>query len=94
MVIFFFFCNNGFQNTFVYQPTLNTLDLKEDKGTDHVIGWKLEGVYTSKLKPLYAAFLHSIKLSGYRIGTQFDNNLAVEQTIVRPKLKILTLSMI
>ena len=24
------------------------------------------------LKPLYTAFLHNIKLSGYRIGMQFD----------------------
>ena len=34
----------------VYQPTLNTLELKEDKGTDYVVGWKSEGVYTSTLK--------------------------------------------
>ena len=26
-----------FQNMFVYQPTLNTLELKEDKGTDYTI---------------------------------------------------------
>ena len=46
-----------------YEPTLNTLELKEDKGTDYVIGWKSKGIYTSNLKPLYTAFLHSIKLS-------------------------------
>ena len=33
----------------VYQPTLDTLELKEDKITDYVIGKKSEGVYTSKL---------------------------------------------
>ena len=33
----------------VYQPTLNTLELKEDKGTDYVVGWKSEGAYTSTL---------------------------------------------
>ena len=42
------------------------LELKKDKGIDYVLGWKSKGVYTSKLKPLYTAFLHSIKFSGYR----------------------------
>ena len=35
---------------------------------------KRKGAYNSKLKPLYTAFLHDIKLSGYRIGTKFDKN--------------------
>ena len=35
---------------------------------------------TSKIKPLYTAFLHIIKLSGYKIGIKLDNSsLAVEQ---------------
>ena len=50
---------------FVYQPTL--------------LGWKSKGVYNSKLKPLYTAFLYSINISGYRIGIKFDKDLAVEQ---------------
>ena len=33
----------------VYQPTLNTLELKNDKGTDYVVSWKSNGVYNSKL---------------------------------------------
>ena len=38
------------------------------------------GVYYSKLKPLYTAYLHSIKLSGYGIEIKFDKDpLAVEQ---------------
>ena len=38
------------------------------------------GVYYSKLKPLYTAYLHSIKLSGYRTEIKFDKDpLAVEQ---------------
>ena len=37
-------------------------------------------MYNSKLKPLYTAFLHSIKISGYRIRTKFDKDpLCVEQ---------------
>ena len=76
----YFTSNDGSQNTFVYQPTLDTLELKKDKGTDYVLSWKSNGVYNSKLKPLYTAFLHSIKLSGYNLGIKFNNNpLAVEQ---------------
>ena len=40
-IIFFkqiyFTSNDGSQNTFAYQPTLNILDLKKDKGTNHVL---------------------------------------------------------
>ena len=31
------FGDDGFQNMFVYQPILNTLELKEDKGTDSIL---------------------------------------------------------
>ena len=64
----YFTSNDGSQNTFVYQSTLNTLELKKDKGTDYVLSWISKGVYNSKLKPLYTASLHSIKLSEYRMG--------------------------
>ena len=33
----YFTSNDGSQNTFVYQPTLDTLGLKKDKGTDYVL---------------------------------------------------------
>ena len=37
-------------------------------------------MYTSKLKPLYTTFLHSKKLSKYKVGIKFDKGLlAVEQ---------------
>ena len=76
----YFTTNDESQNTFVYQPTLNTLELRKDKGTHYILGWKSKGVYNSKLKPLYTAFLHGIKLFGYKIGIKFDNDaLAVEQ---------------
>ena len=53
---------------FFYQPALDTLDFKKDKGTDYILSWKTKGVYTSKLKPFYTALLDSIKLSGYKVG--------------------------
>ena len=43
--------------TLVYLPTL-----------DYVLSWKSKRVCNSKLKPLYTAFLLSIKISEYRIG--------------------------
>ena len=74
--------NDGSQNTFVYvyQPTLDTLELKKDKGTDYILCSKSKGVFNSKLKPLYTDFLNSIKLSEYRIGIKLDKDpLAIEQ---------------
>ena len=65
---------------FVYQPTLDTLELKINKGTDYVPSWKSKRLYNSKLKPLYTAFLHSIKLSGYKMEIRFHKDpLAAEQ---------------
>ena len=76
----YFTSSDGSQNTFVYQPTFDTLEFKKDKGTDYVLSWKSKGVYNFKLKPLYTAFLRSINLCGYRIGIKFDKDpLAVEQ---------------
>ena len=74
----YFTSNDGSQNMFVNQATLYTLELK--KCTDCILSWKSKGAYNSKLKPLYTAFLHSMKLSGYRIEIKFDKNtVAVEQ---------------
>ena len=79
--------DDGSQNMFVYQPTLNTLEIKEDKGADYVVDWKSKEIYSSKLTPLYTAFAHSKKLSGYRTGTQFDNSvLVVEQNNYATKI--------
>ena len=59
------------------------LEFKKEKCKKYkwkIISWKSNGVFNSKLKPLYTAILHSIKLSEYRIGTKFDKDpLAVEQ---------------
>ena len=43
------FVDDDCQNVFVYQPALNTLELKEDKGTEYVISWKSERLYNSRL---------------------------------------------
>ena len=67
---------------FAHQPTPDTLELKIDEGTDYVLSWKSNRAFNSKLKPLYTPFLHSIKLSGYRMGIKFDKDLlAIEQNI-------------
>ena len=83
----YFTSNDGSQNMFMYQPTLNMLEFKKAKGTYYVLSWKSKGVDTSKLKPLCTAFLHSIKLSGYKMGIKFDKDpLAVEQNIFASKI--------
>ena len=48
--------------------------IKKDTATDYIPRWKSKGVYTSKPKPLYTAFVHSIKISRYRIGIKFDKD--------------------
>ena len=76
----FFPSNDGSQNTFVYQATLHPLQSKRENGTDYILSWKSKGVYNSKPKPLYTTFLHSIKLSRYRMGIELDkDHLTVEQ---------------
>ena len=60
----YFTYNDGSQNMFVYQPTCDTLELKKTKVLImFLVGNQLE--YTTlKLKPLFSAFLHNVKLSG------------------------------
>ena len=65
------FSNDGFQNMFDYQPIFNMLELKKEKGADYIIDWKSKGMYTSKLKPLYTAFLKITKNSGI-MGIKLD----------------------
>ena len=45
--------------------------------------------YTPKLKLLYTAFVHSIKLCEYRIGTKFDEDpLVVEQNYLNKVVNV------
>ena len=39
------------KNRFVYQPTLDTLELKSGKGTDYILSQKSKGEFNNKLKP-------------------------------------------
>ena len=72
---------------FVYQSTLDMLELKKDKGADYVLSLKSKRVYTSKIKPLFIGFLYSIKLPEYKIGIKFDKDpLAVEQNNYATKI--------
>ena len=72
---------------FVYQSTLDMLQLKKDKGADYVLSLKSKRVYTSKIKPLYIDFLYSIKLPEYKIGIKFyQDPLAVEQNNYATKI--------
>ena len=75
----YFTSNDGSQITFVYQPALDSLELKKVKGTDYVLSWKSSGLFNYKLEPSYTVFLKSIKISEYRTGIKFDiDPLAVE----------------
>ena len=65
---------------FVYQPTFNTLDLKEDKTTEYIIVWKSKGLFKSRIEPLYKTFVPNIKRSEHKIRIQFNNaSLALEK---------------
>ena len=71
----YFTSNDETQNMFVYQLILDSLKLKKDKSNGYVLSWKSNGVYNSKLNPIYIAFLHIIRLYGYKIGIKFDKDL-------------------
>ena len=56
------------------------LELKTDKGTKYIIGWKLKGLHNSKLIGLNDVFLTNVKYFGNKIGIQFHNTtLVIEQ---------------
>ena len=75
----YFPSNDGSQNVFVYQPTFDVLELKTEKGTEYIIGWKAKGLYSSKLIALLVAFLSNVKYFGIKIEIQFNTPLVAEQ---------------
>ena len=82
-----FIGNNGSQNTFVYQPTLYTLQffLKKDQ-IMFLVRYQKEYV-NSKLASLNTAFLYTTKLSEHRMWINFcKNNFAVEQNNYTTKI--------
>ena len=70
----YFTSNDRSQNTCVSQPTFDALETKKDKCTDYILSWKSNGVFNSKLKPLYT-FVQCIKISEYRFRIRFDKHL-------------------
>ena len=46
----YFTNNDGSQKTFVYQTTLDTVELEKDRGTDYILTWKSNGVYNSNIR--------------------------------------------
>ena len=63
------------------------IKVKKGKGTNYVFSFRKEDVYTSKLKPLYTVSLQSIKLSGYKMRTNFSEDpLALEQNNYETKI--------
>ena len=63
------------------------LELKNDKGTEHIILWKSKVVYNSKLIPLHGAFLFVVIYFSNKIGMQFNSSpLVVEQNSYASKI--------
>ena len=58
---------------FLYQPIFNKLGLKKDKNTEYIIGWKLKGIFKSKLFVLHGAFLLNMKYFRKKIGIKFNS---------------------
>ena len=59
----------------VNQPRVKiVLELKTDKGTEYIIGWKSKGVCNSKLIALHGALLPRVKYFRNEIGIQFNNS--------------------
>ena len=58
---------------FVHQPTFNVLELKTDKYTEYILGWKSKGLYNSKPIAWHTAFLPNVNYFGNKIGIQFNN---------------------
>ena len=48
----YFTSNDGSQNMFAYQSTFSVLELKIDKDTEYIIGWKAKGLNGSKIVAL------------------------------------------
>ena len=46
--IIYFTSNDESQNTVVYQPILDAVELRKGKGTDYVLSWKSNAVFNSK----------------------------------------------
>ena len=62
-----------------FKTYLTCYSWRNDKGTDYVLSWGLKGVYNSKHKTIYTAFIHD-KLFGCAKGIKFETDpLALKQ---------------
>ena len=85
----YFTSNDGSENMFVYQPTFNMLELRKDKITEYVIGWKSKGVHNSKCIALRGAFLPNIKHFSKKIGKQFNCSSCTTKQLRKQNYKYL-----
>ena len=49
------------------------LELKVEKSTEYVTGWKSKGLFEWKLLPLHGVFMPNVKRFGKEIGIQFNS---------------------
>ena len=63
------------------------LELKKAQVTDYFLSSKSNKVYTSKINPLYTAFLQSIKFCGCKMRIKFNKEpLVVEKNYYATKI--------
>ena len=68
----YFTSNDGSQKMFVSQSKFNVLELKINKGTEYIIGWKSKPLCNSKRIALHGDFLVNVKYFGVKIRIQFN----------------------
>ena len=69
-----------FKIMFVYQPTLNTLQIKYEKTSENAISWKSKEIYTTNAKPLHGAFLPQLRYDARKICVNLTKSpLVAEQ---------------
>ena len=61
--------DDGLQNMYLFQSIFIILQTKKDKSTDYIFSWKSKGLYNYIHSPQHTAFLHGIKLFGYKMRT-------------------------
>ena len=67
---------------FVYKPTFNVLELKNNKGINVLLAGNQRNYIILNLKQLHGTFLPNLKYFVNKIGIQFNNtSLGIEQNI-------------
>ena len=82
-----FTSDDGSQNMFLYQPTFNVLELKNDKCSEYIISWHSKGICHSKLIAFYGAFLPNVKYFRNKIRIQCNSTpLVIEKNNYTTKI--------